>query len=93
MPWVTNNTSVRLAAVLILGGLGLSACATTDYVDEHIAAVNARVDTVRAQEVIHSLAILQKRVAELGILDLSAQRKLFQGEARTRLDPRDSQCL
>ena len=49
MPWVTNNTSVRLAAVLILGGLGLSACATTDYVDEHIAAVNARVDTVDAK--------------------------------------------
>ena len=32
-----------------LGGLSVSACATEDYVDQHIAAVNTRVDGVSAR--------------------------------------------
>lgn len=31
-------------AVVVLGGLSLSACATRGYVDEQIAAVNSRMD-------------------------------------------------
>ncbi|HEY6815497.1 MAG TPA: hypothetical protein VI168_08165 [Croceibacterium sp.] len=34
---------------MALGGLSLSACATTDYVDEQIAAVNQRIDGVDAR--------------------------------------------
>ena len=36
-------------AIVAFGGLGLSACATTDYVDEQIAAVNQRIDGVDAK--------------------------------------------
>ena len=35
--------SIATAAIAVLGGLSLSACATTTYVDEQIAAVNARI--------------------------------------------------
>lgn len=43
-----SKTTTRLAtvAVVVLGGLSLSACATRGYVDEQIAAVNARIDSV-----------------------------------------------
>ncbi|MBO9558365.1 MAG: OmpA family protein [Caulobacter sp.] len=34
------------AAAVIAGGLALSGCATEQYVDEHVAAVNTRVDAV-----------------------------------------------
>jgi len=44
-PWA----SVRLASVLLVGGLALSACATTEYVDQQIATVNGRIDTVDAK--------------------------------------------
>lgn len=45
----TPLRAARLAAVLLLGGLGLSACATRGYVDEQIAAVNARINAVDAK--------------------------------------------
>ena len=34
------------AVVVVAGGLALSGCATEAYVDEHVAAVNSRVDAV-----------------------------------------------
>ena len=40
---------IPLALALLLGGLSLSACATEKYVDEHIAAVNMRIDGVEAK--------------------------------------------
>ncbi|MDP3739309.1 MAG: Lpp/OprI family alanine-zipper lipoprotein [Hyphomonadaceae bacterium] len=47
MPWLKNHAaSARVVAVIMLGGLGLSACASTSYVDEKIAAVNSRIDQV-----------------------------------------------
>jgi murein lipoprotein len=47
MPWLKNHAaSARVVAVILLGGLGLSACASTKYVDEKIAAVNSRIDQV-----------------------------------------------
>ena len=41
--------TVCLTSALVLGGLSLSACATQGYVDEHIAAVNSRIDGVDAK--------------------------------------------
>jgi outer membrane murein-binding lipoprotein Lpp len=41
--------SIATAGIVVLGGLSLSACATTDYVDEQIAAVNARIDGIEAR--------------------------------------------
>ncbi len=50
MPWLKKNAaSARVVAVILLGGLGLSACASTSYVDERIAAVNSRIDQVDAR--------------------------------------------
>ena len=41
--------AMATSALIVLGGLSVSACATTDYVDEHIAAVNARIDALDAR--------------------------------------------
>jgi len=50
MPWLNyRKATLRTAAVLALAGLGVSACATRGYVDEQIAAVNARIDGVDAR--------------------------------------------
>ena len=46
MPKFTKSLA---AATVIFTGLGLSGCATTDYVDEQIALVNSRIDGVDAQ--------------------------------------------
>jgi len=45
---ITRKSFATVAAVAV-GGLSLSACATTDYVDEQIAAVNQRIDGVDAR--------------------------------------------
>ena len=45
MPMTTKSLA---AATIVLAGLGLSGCATTDYVDEQIAMVNSRIDGVDA---------------------------------------------
>lgn len=37
------------AATIMLGGLSLGGCATTDYVDEQIALVNSRIDSVEGR--------------------------------------------
>ena len=41
--------SLAIAAVTVLGGLSLGGCATTDYVDEQIAMVNARISALESQ--------------------------------------------
>jgi outer membrane murein-binding lipoprotein Lpp len=41
--------SIAMAGMTILGGLSLSACATEDYVDKHIAIVNDRVSALEAR--------------------------------------------
>lgn len=43
-----TRKSLATVAVMALGGLSLSACATTDYVDEQIAMVNQRIDGVES---------------------------------------------
>jgi len=45
---ITRRTLANLA-IAAAGGLSLSACATTDYVDEQIATVNQRIDGVEAR--------------------------------------------
>jgi murein lipoprotein len=50
MSWLKNRAaSARVVAVTILGALALGACASTDYVDQQIAAVNSRIDQVDAR--------------------------------------------
>jgi murein lipoprotein len=45
MSWLKKHAaSARAVAVVALGGIALSACATNGYVDEQIAAVNSRID-------------------------------------------------
>jgi len=44
-----TRKSLATVAAVVAGGLSLSACATTDYVDEQIAAVNTRIDGVDAK--------------------------------------------
>jgi len=44
-----RTANLPLAAVLVLGGLSLSACATRSYVDEQIATVNNRISAVEAR--------------------------------------------
>lgn len=49
MSTIIQGGTIRLAAVLVLGGLSLSACATKEYVNEQIALVNTRIDGVDAK--------------------------------------------
>ena len=50
MPRVTKRyVNLPVAAAAVLGALGLSACASTTYVDEQIAAANSRIGTVDAK--------------------------------------------
>lgn len=50
MSWLKNHAaSVRIVGATVLSGLALSACATNQYVDEQIAAVNSRIDQVDAR--------------------------------------------
>lgn len=44
---ITKKSLAHLA-VVAAGGLSLSACATTKYVDEQIALVNTRIDGVES---------------------------------------------
>ena len=37
------------AAAAVLAGTSLGGCATTDYVDKHIAVVNQRIDALEAR--------------------------------------------
>ena len=50
MSWLNNHAaSARAIAVVALGGLALSACATNQYVDERIAMVNSRIEQTDAR--------------------------------------------
>src|SRR5687768_10821988 len=50
MPQLKNRAaSFRFVLVLAAAGMSLSACATKDYVDEQIAGVNSRIDSVDAK--------------------------------------------
>jgi len=40
---------LRVATIVVLGGLSLSACATKSYVDQQIAAANSQISAVDAK--------------------------------------------
>jgi outer membrane murein-binding lipoprotein Lpp len=44
-----SRKSIAAAGLTIMAGLSLSACATEDYVDKHIAVVNDRVSALEAR--------------------------------------------
>ena len=46
-----SSVKMKIATAMLVGlsGMSLSACATTGYVDEKIAAVNARIDGLEAR--------------------------------------------
>ena len=52
-----------VAAGILVGGLTLSGCATTKYVDEQIAGVNARIDQVAASAQAANAAAEQANAA------------------------------
>jgi hypothetical protein len=50
MSWLKNHASgLRVAAVTVVAGLAMTACATNQYVDEKIAMVNSRIDQTDAR--------------------------------------------
>jgi len=57
---ITGGRKALLAGVLLAGSAALSGCATEDYVDKHIAVVNARIDQTDGR-----LGALEGRVNEV----------------------------
>lgn len=50
MSWLKKHAgSARVLAVVAIGGLAMTGCATNGYVDEQIAAVNSRLDATDAR--------------------------------------------
>jgi hypothetical protein len=45
----THRSTLKLAAVLVIAGFGVSACATEEYVDKRIAEVNDHINAVDAK--------------------------------------------
>lgn len=85
MPLLNNRAAtVRAAAVLVLGGLGLSACATREYVDEQIAGVNSRIDAVdaRAQDAARRADAANQAAQAAGTEARSANQRIDQMEGR-----------
>src|SRR5829696_8372260 len=44
-----TNRRIATAGLVIIGGLSLSACATEDYVNKHIAVVNDRIGALETR--------------------------------------------
>lgn len=94
MPRLHNRAArVRLAFALVLGGLSLSACATKDYVNEQIAAVNMHVNAVdaKATDAIQraDAAASQAQAANAAAQAAGSAAQAAAGDARTanqRLD-------
>jgi hypothetical protein len=76
---ITRKSLAHLA-VAAAGGLSLSACATTDYVDEQIAAVNQRIDGVEAtaQQASTAAAAAQAQAQAAATDAQNANRRLDQ---------------
>jgi chromosome segregation ATPase len=87
-------TSKSFATVLVVaaGGLSLGACATTDYVDEQIAAVNQRIDTVdsRASQAAQAAAAADAKATAAATDAQNANRRLDQ--LTTRVDRLEQQA-
>ena len=50
MSWLKKHAATaRVVATVAIGGLAMTGCATNDYVNKQIAAVNTRIDQVDAR--------------------------------------------
>jgi chromosome segregation ATPase len=87
-------TSKSIASVFVVAaaGLSLGACATTDYVDEQIAAVNQRIDTVdsRASQAAQAAAAADAKATAAATDAQNANRRLDQ--LTTRVDRLEQQA-
>ena len=87
----THKTAILLAAAMSLGGLTLSACATEDYVDEHVAAVNTRVDATNAQlSSVSSHVDAVERIAQDGVQRANAANALAASKADAKFNYADT---
>lgn len=85
--------TIATAGLVVAGGLSLSACATTDYVDEQIATVNDRVSALEsrvaqvdstAQAAAGSAQQANQRIDQLtGRVD-SVEQQMAQQQASTK---------
>jgi outer membrane protein OmpA-like peptidoglycan-associated protein len=65
------------ATALAVGALGLGGCATKDYVNENVAAVDSKLQSTQSQ--------LEQQQAQLGKLDKTAQDALSRATAAGKL--------
>jgi peptidoglycan-associated lipoprotein len=73
--------TVLTAALLTAGALALGGCATKDYVNEHVATVDARVTATQGQVDQHSAHLTQLDQATKDALDrATAAGKLAEGK-------------
>ena len=73
--------SVLTAAVLAVGAISLGGCATKDYVNEHVAAVDAKVQATQGQVDQHQAHLVQLDQTTKDALDrATAAGKLAEGK-------------
>ena len=73
--------SVLTAAVLAVGAISLGGCATKDYVNEHVAAVDAKVQATQGQVDQHQAHLTQLDQSTKDALDrATAAGKLAEGK-------------
>lgn len=76
------KSGILAAATVAAAGLALSACATENYVDEHVAAVNSRVDQTDARvAALSSRVDGVERTAQEGLQRANAANALAQTKA------------
>ena len=80
----TPIVRIGLASAAAAAGLALSACATEEYVDTHIAAVNAKIDGVNAKADANSGKI-DALGARVDGVDKTAQDALQRANAAAQL--------
>src|ERR1700744_4125181 len=70
-------SNLKIVGVALASALSLSACATEDYVNKHVAPVQAQVDTLQGQERDHD--------AHLAQLDQNTREALDRAQAAGKL--------
>jgi len=76
--------SLRAGLVLVVGGLGVSACATQGYVDQQIAGVNTRIDAVdaRVQDAVLRADAAGQTAQQAAAAAQAANQRIDQMDAR-----------